>query len=100
MTAPEKWTAIWPKKPGIYLFYGYIISQKVEPFPRLHHVTVEYVSKTFGVQYRTARYTIKKESGAYGQWMKVLTPDLPTINEAMAAKAAKTKDIKEIRFVE
>lgn len=97
----EKWTTRWPKKPGLYLFHGYAISKGVESFPRTHLVVVEYVSEIFGVQYRTSRYTIKKETGAYGYWMKVLAPDLPTVDEVEAEKAARyTQEIKEVRFVE
>lgn len=83
------WTSRWPKKPGIYLFFGYQISKGVEAFPRLHLVTVEYVSDIFGVVYRTGRYTIKKSSGAYGMWMPVMVPSLPNINENEAGQAAR-----------
>ncbi|MHC4371974.1 MAG: hypothetical protein ACYSW8_30585 [Planctomycetota bacterium] len=97
----EKWTAVWPRKPGVYLFYGYAINNQVEPLARLHLVTVEYVSEIFGVQYRTSRYTIKKETGAFGMWMKVLSPSLPGIDEEAASRAVRyPKDIKELRFVE
>ena len=97
----NEWTSPWPRKPGVYLFFGYAISKGVEPIPRLHLVTVEYVSKIFGVQYRTSRYTIKKESGAYGMWMEVMAPMLPELDEVKADKAARyTKEIKELTFVE
>lgn len=97
----EEWTTVWPKKPGVYLFYGYIMNNQVESLPRLHFVTVEYVSDLFGVQYRTSRHTIKKETGAYGMWMKVLQPELPSIDEEAASRAARyPKNIKELRFVE
>lgn len=95
------WSNAWPKKIGVYLFFGYAISKSVEPIPRLHLVTVEYVSKIFGVQYRTSRYTIKKESGAYGMWMPVVTPMLPELDEEKADVAARyLKEIKELTFVE
>ena len=83
------WTPRWPKKPGIYLFYGYQISKGVESFPRLHLVTVEYASDIFGVVYRTGRYTLKKSSGAYGMWKAVMVPTLPEINENESTKAAR-----------
>lgn len=96
-----KWSSVWPNKPGVYLFYGYAINKRVEQFPRIHLVTVEYVSDTFGVQYRTYRHTIKKESGAYGMWLSVMVPELPSINENEASKVAgKSKGIKDVRFVE
>ena len=95
------WSNEWPRKIGVYLFFGYVISKGVETIPRLHLVTVEYVSKIFGVQYRTSRYTIKKESGAYGMWMEVMAPMLPELDEVKADKAARyTKEIKELTFVE
>jgi hypothetical protein len=85
----------------VYLFHGYAINSIVEPIPRTHLVTVEYVSDVFGVQYRTSRHTIKKETGAYGLWMKVLAPDLPVIDEEAAGKAAKyPRPVKEVTFVE
>jgi len=97
----EKWTNTWPKKEGVYLFYGYAINKSVETFKRLHLVTVEYVSDVFGVQYRTSRHTIKKESGAYGMWKPIEIPDLPSVNEVGADKAARRmQPIKDIRFVE
>jgi len=97
----EKWSSTWPRKPGVYLFYGYAISQGAEPIPRLHLVTVEYVSEIFGVQYRTSRYTIKKETGAYGMWMPVVVPSLPDINDEQARKASRyMKPTKKLRFVE
>ena len=97
----EKWTDVWPRKPGVYLFHGYAINNQVEPLPRLHLVTVEYVSEIFGVQYRTSRYTIKRETGAFGKWMRVLAPELPSIDEEAASRVARyPKDIKELRFVE
>ena len=95
------WSNEWPRKIGVYLFFGYAISKGVEPIPRLHLVTLEYVSKVFGLQLRTSRYTIKKESGAYGMWMEVMAPMLPELDEVKADKAARyTKEIKELRFVE
>lgn len=97
----DRWTTTWPRKPGVYLFYGYAINSTVEPIPRLHLVTVEYVSDIFGVQYRTSRYTIKRDTGAYGHWKKVIAPDLPSIDEEAAAKAVRyPRNIKELRFVE
>jgi hypothetical protein len=97
----EKWSAVWPKKEGVYLFYGYAINNNVEPLPRMHLVTVEYVSEIFGVQYRTSRYTIKRDTGAYGMWMKVLVPNLPSIDEEAASRATRyPRDVKELRFVE
>jgi len=97
----DDWSSKWPKKPGVYLFYGYAINSEVEHIPRLHLVTVEYVSETFGVQYRTSRITIKKESGAYGMWQKVLAPDLPDINEERATRAARsTKIVEELQFID
>jgi len=98
---PEKWTDTWPRKPGVYLFFGYAINSMVESLPRLHHVTVEYVSDIFCVQYRTSRHTIKRETGAYGKWMKLEAPDLPSIDEEAAGRACKyPKAAKEVRFVE
>ncbi len=97
----SKWVTRWPKKPGAYLFYGYAISKSAEHLPRVHFVIVEYVSDVFGVQYRTSRYTIKKESGAYGMWLPVIVPELPELDEDAASKAARyLKEIKELRFVE
>jgi len=97
----DKWTIVWPKKEGIYLFYGYAINNGVESFPRLHLVTVEYVSDIFGVQYRTSRHTIKKETGAYGMWMPVFAPKLPEIDDEAASKATRyPKELTELRFVE
>ena len=97
----EKWTTKWPRKPGVYLFHGYAINVVVESIPRTHLVTVEYVSDVFGVQYRTPRHTIKKETGAYGLWMKMLAPDLPVIDKEAAGKAAKyPRAVKEVTFVE
>jgi hypothetical protein len=97
----EKWSDVWPRKPGIYLFYGYIMNNSVEPLPRMHLVTVEYVSEIFGVQYRTSRHTIKRDTGAFGMWMKVLAPELPSIDEEAASRVARyPRDIKELRFVE
>ena len=99
---PNEWSTVWPRKPGVYLFYGYIINAEVEPIPRLHLVTIEYVSKLFGIQYRTGRYTIKRDSGAYGVWMRVFVPDaLPEIDiEAAKAAGRSQKPIKEVSFVE
>ena len=97
----EKWTTKWPSKVGLYLFHGYAINKVVESIPRTHLVMVEYVSDLFGVQYRTSRHTIKRETGAYGLWLKVLTPDLPVIDEEAAGKAAKyPRQVKEIKFME
>ena len=97
----EKWSDVWPRKPGVYLFYGYAINNSVEPLPRMHLVTVEYVSEIFGVQYRTSRHTIKKDTGAYGKWMKVLVPKVPGIDEESASRVARyPKNIKDLRFVE
>jgi hypothetical protein len=91
----SKWTSHWPKKPGIYLFYGYIVNKGVEAFPRLHLVTVEYVSDIFGAVYRTGRYSIKRGSGAYGMWKPIDVPDLPELNESAASNAA--KNVRPIR---
>ena len=97
----DKWSATWPRKPGVYLFYGYAINNSVEPMPRLHLVTVEYVSEMFGVQYRTSRYTIKRDTGAFGMWMNVLVPTLPKIDEEAASRVTKhPREVRDIRFVE
>jgi len=87
----------------VYLFLGYVMNKEVEMFPRLHLVTVEYISKVWGAVYRTGRYTLKKESGAYGVWMPVEVPDLPDFNqyEERALKQARSvKPIKELAFID
>jgi len=91
----SKWTNIWPKKPGLYFFYGYPVNKGVDTFPRLYTVVVEYVSEIFGVVYRTGRTTLKKSSGAYGMWKIIEVPDLPPLNEDKASDTS--KNIKQIK---
>jgi hypothetical protein len=66
-------------------------------------VTVEYVSKMWGVVYRTGRYTIKRESGAFGVWMPIEIPELPDFEqyeEKADAAARHLKPIRELEFIE
>ena len=72
------WDKDWPKKAGIYIFYGYPMNRDVDVFPRTLLVNVEYAG-LFGWKYRTMRASITQATGAEGIWMKVFTPpELPS----------------------
>lgn len=81
MTAPgAEWTRQWPKKAGLYWFYGYPINKEVDGFARLLLVNVEYTG-SLGVRARTLRTTLKGETGCVGYWLPIDVPNLPVITE-------------------
>jgi hypothetical protein len=100
---PIPWTSKWPKKQGIYLFYGYPNHIEVDGFPRLLLVTVEYNSPNFGTIYRTARMTITQATGAWGMWRPVDVPNLPDLKplEEKAKKAGrKLRRLRPLEFID
>jgi hypothetical protein len=99
----EDWTEVWPRKLGLYWFYGYLHNKAIDRFPRLHLVVVEYNSQHFGTVYRTGRVSIKKSTGAYGLWKKIDTPDIPDMKnyEQHADRASsKVRKVRGMEFTE
>jgi hypothetical protein len=96
------WSEVWPNDPGVYLFWGYPINKDVDKDPRLMTVTVEGFSDTFGTIYRTARSTIKKQTGAAGFFMPLMVPkEMPAESDLIslgdeAIKAKKGQRIKRL----
>lgn len=64
------WSDVWPVHPGAYLFYGYPTNKNVDGHPRLMLVIVEH-----GPRYRTTRSTLKRNTGAAGFFMPLLSPE-------------------------
>lgn len=69
-----KWSVRWPRKAGIYLFYGYPMNKEVDVFPRTLLVNVEYAG-LFGWKYRTMRASLMQSTGAEGVWAPIYVPD-------------------------
>ena len=73
----ENWTAIWPKEPGEYWFYGWCFRDR----SRLKKIRLveAYKNKAGQMSYVTEGHFLYKADGAEGWWTPAELPEPPGI---------------------
>lgn len=77
------WQDEWPKKKGLWWFYGWCFGKKglTERKPELCLVDVGGTAQKGVFSYVTNGHFLYKTEGATGKWQKAVLPELPKLRE-------------------